>query len=480
VLGFADDVGCQVSQTETGPALNVSVDACNVTQNTSEAGEVTFAVTIAPPGSGTQGALILTSDILLQCSCTLGVAATSGSGALMEDVDDPQDVSASGEVAFEVSPVESFADSAYQEASLNGSLSEVDGRYYFQVASTDVDVIVGLQECSASPTSDPTDPSSVAFLEDFCPVGELLVQRHASGSHEARFSTRAFKFSMMPDVHISCTVVRCASQPCGACAGSRRLAPRRASGAAASSTSASAFLLRPPDAGAVYYYLPTAPTLSRSVSTPDAAGDDYGSTVTEVETMISNVPAVVASDIATFSSVFASAVSEYLIVPLDTVEVLSVNVTMAEGMGSVRRLDVDPPGTIEAMLVQTLVTGLAWEGARSDEFDGSAPNFTGVLKSMLEASFSVDMGDISLLVAKQLLIAEPAGAVAHAREQDRSSSVAMTLAWACGAASGLVLLLGFAAFARCLLCRLHRSSPGATEKADVEAGQVNHGQIIHL
>jgi len=208
--------------------------------------------------------------------------------------------------------------------------------------------------------------------------------------------------------------------------------------------------------------------------------DDYGLTVTEVETMISNAPAVVASDIETFSSVFASAVSEYLIVPLDTVEVLSVNVTMAEGMGSVRRLNVDPPGTIEAMLVQTLVTGLAWEGARSDEFDGSAPNFTGVLTSMLEASFSVDMGDISLLVAKQLLIAEPAGAVAHAREQDHSSSVAMTLAWACGAVSGLVLLLGFAAFARCLLRRLHRSSPDATEKADVEAGQVNHGQVIHL
>jgi len=225
VPGFADVEGCQVSQTETGPALNVSVDACNVTQNTSEAGEVTFAVTIAPPGSGTQGALTLTSDILLRCSCTLGVAATSGSGALMEDVDDPQDVSVSSEVAFEVSPVESFADSAYQEAALNGSLSEVDGRYYFQAASTDVGMIVGLQECSASPTSDPTDPSSVAFLEDFCPVGELLVQSHASGSHEARFSTRAFKFSMMPEVHISCTVVRCASQPCGTCAGSALAAP---------------------------------------------------------------------------------------------------------------------------------------------------------------------------------------------------------------------------------------------------------------
>merc|ERR1719356_1218098 len=133
VLGFADVEGCQVSQTETGPALNVSVDACNVTQDTSEAGEVTFAVTIAPPGSGTQAALTLTSDILLRCSCTLGVAATSGSGALMEDVDDPQDVSVSSEVAFEVSPVESFADSAYQVA-LNGSLAEVDGRYYLQVA----------------------------------------------------------------------------------------------------------------------------------------------------------------------------------------------------------------------------------------------------------------------------------------------------------------------------------------------------------
>ena len=187
------------------------------------------------------------------------------------------------------------------------------------------------------------------------------------------------------------------------------------------------------------------PTLSTSVSTPDAAVDDYGLTVTDVETMISNVPAVVASDIATFSSVFASAVSEYLIVPLDTVEVLSVNVTMAEGMGRVRRLDVDPPGTIEAMLVQTLVTGLAWEGIRFDEFDGSAPNFTAVLKSMLEASFSVDMGDISLLVAKQLLIAEPAGA----QEQDHRSTAAVSLAWACGPASSLVLLLGFALVLGC-------------------------------
>mmetsp|Transcript_59080 Transcript_59080/g.167623 ORF Transcript_59080/g.167623 Transcript_59080/m.167623 type:complete len:150 (-) Transcript_59080:137-586(-) len=38
-----------------------------------------------------------------------------------------------------------------------------------------------------------------------------------------RLSTRAFKFSGTPDVHIRCVAVRCASSPCGSCTSSRRL-----------------------------------------------------------------------------------------------------------------------------------------------------------------------------------------------------------------------------------------------------------------
>jgi len=99
-------------------------------------------------------------------------------------------------------------------------------RFFVEVDSSNPDDIVGVENCSVSPTADATYHASAVLLNS-CPTGAFDTRfREERLPNAVRLSFRKFVYPSQDLIYLTCTVRRCLLEPCGVCNGRRLGEPR--------------------------------------------------------------------------------------------------------------------------------------------------------------------------------------------------------------------------------------------------------------
>merc|ERR1719336_2453282 len=205
--------------------FDFGVDECNATVVRNEVtGSELYSVVLVP--FVPVGGLSFMDHPDIHCSCEVDYRGTVMS-VVVEVVDQQEAENIDGRSDFLPSmrmyPNDSFIEPLPE---VGGGVSVNSERFFLKIVSNTSTDPIGVQRCTAAPTANASDPYLQIIKEDFCPQVPFDMQIHEhSVSGELHTSMRAFKFAGLDEVVLTCTIIRCAQEPCGVCTtgGGRRL-----------------------------------------------------------------------------------------------------------------------------------------------------------------------------------------------------------------------------------------------------------------
>jgi len=216
---------CQASEEGGIAFFDFSVDDCNATILERDDGHEQYTARLVPHIGF--GGLVFVEWPDIVCFCEVDVEGNVVAVALeVEDNDD--EATMAGYSAFEPKMV------LYPDASFARPLEIVDGqggagytvsseRFFLGISSNTTADIIGVQSCTATPLDPAMAPFQQTLWERFCPQDPFDMKLHEDApTNEVHASLRAFKFAGVEEVSLACTIIRCASEPCGVCEGANQ------------------------------------------------------------------------------------------------------------------------------------------------------------------------------------------------------------------------------------------------------------------
>jgi len=220
ILGSEDAGGsCSMQASGSSRFFDFGITECNISVVVDAAGERTHYATLVPAVS--PGGLELLDLPSILCVCDVAMRAqASATISKVVSADLRKDVEGASAFAPEL---RLFPNASFAAPLAAGEPMPRTTQFFFEVSTPNAADHVGILNCSTAPTADEHDARARELVDDGCAAGVFGVSVVAASANMLRLSTRAFKFSGTPDVHIRCVAVRCASSPCGSCTSSRRL-----------------------------------------------------------------------------------------------------------------------------------------------------------------------------------------------------------------------------------------------------------------
>mmetsp|Transcript_138866 Transcript_138866/g.276919 ORF Transcript_138866/g.276919 Transcript_138866/m.276919 type:complete len:1013 (+) Transcript_138866:99-3137(+) len=233
ILGSETATNCSMQNSGNRSFFRFTFGSCNSTRTIRPAlnlVEETITMVYRPAHTGSllivgrQSYGGANASAVVVCTCTAPMTALASSGTL-GTADWPK---AGGKsniigntdfgVSFDIYSNDSFNTVLPLGSMLPASLQ----RLYFKVTSDSPTDIIGLVNCTASPTSNITDAYAVRFLNTSCAVGPLDYRAYPeTETHATHSSLLNFKFAGSTGVFIWCSVIRCLEEPCGECVSSQ-------------------------------------------------------------------------------------------------------------------------------------------------------------------------------------------------------------------------------------------------------------------
>lgn len=388
VLGSERAPQCQATNGTDVPVFELSVEECNVSQRVRNSGSVKDLTATLVPRARAQG-LIISGHYVFVCTCQVALqhtVGTQGVQGMERDDEFITEIELDGTGAFDAATMTAYGDPAFREPiPEGGALPSTETSFYYEVQVNGTDAI-GLLDCAASPSGDVEDPRRHVFLQDSCPVGWLNFETlPRPSSNMVRFSTLPFKFDGVSVVFLTCTVMRCASEPCGACDTARRLRSTTAAVGDAKSTTASGVVtvvtITP---GMVI--LPTSDSLALPVYSGEHETTPFASVIA-VNLTLYWCP--VFEDMRSFTQIVADMAATWLDLPLASVRAVGAYMRGATQGGRIL-------GWAEFNIATALTVQLEFGVASADlaqtaesvevAFMKGSPEFTSMLRAELESS----------------------------------------------------------------------------------------------
>eukprot|EP00794_Sanderia_malayensis_P015451 gene15451-17034_t len=195
---------------QVGYSLDTPYGKCGTTVKETNS-HIIYTNEVLFPYFAKAGQVLRTSGKRIKFSCSLPRFAESNTAQIQSSLA-MINASESGYGAFVIS-LSMFESAKFKEQIQNFPASvQLDSRLYFEsrVNLEDAGIVLLLEECSASPTTDKNHPSRYHLIKKRCPVDSTLQFNRGAKANVHRFSFKSFTFSPRNgQLYLHCKVFMC-------------------------------------------------------------------------------------------------------------------------------------------------------------------------------------------------------------------------------------------------------------------------------